>query len=133
MMSTKHVAGLVLGGLMTAAVAAEPAMAQVIAPTNSTLARWLDLNTGEEFVLGARRNQIQIGGFPQPRRIRLCVTSGTTPASLNLGARMVADDGQVVVVPVGRCREIQGERITVTPAGPLGGNRRVKGMYSIVG
>jgi hypothetical protein len=134
-MSSKHIAGMLLGGLVTLSAAVAPAAAQglsVIAPTHPTWARWLGVETGGEFVLGRGRGQIQIGNFPKPRRVRVCVTSGTTPASNNVGARVIAEDTQIVV-PVAHCGEIVGARITVEPAGTLGGKRRVKGIYSIVG
>lgn len=44
--------------------------------------------------------------------------------------RVVADDSQTVV-PVGRCGIVQGKHIVVEPARPLGGDKRVKGTYSI--
>jgi len=134
-MSSKHIAGMLLGGLVTLSAAVAPAAAQglsVIAPTHPTWARWLGLETSGEFVLGRGRGQIQIGNFPEPRRVRVCVTSGTTPASNNVGARVIAEDAQIVV-PVGHCGEIVGAQITVEPAGPLGGKRRVKGVYSVAG
>ena len=135
MSSKRIIAGMVLGGLVTVAAAVAPAAAQglsVVAPTHPTWARWLGLQTGGEFVLGATRGRIQLADFQEPRRVRVCVINGTTPASLNVGARVVADDRQIVV-PVAHCGEIQGKRITVEPARALGGGKRVKGLYSIVG
>jgi len=128
---SKRIVGLALGGLVTVSAAVAPAAAQglsVIAPTRPTWARWLDLQTGSEFVLGATRRQIQIANFQEPRRVRLCVTSGAS----HVAARAVTEDGEIVV-PVGHCRDIQAARITVMPAAALGGNRRVKGLYDIVG
>ena len=133
--SKRIIAGMVLGGLVTVSAAAAPAAAQglsVIAPTHPTWARWLGLETGHEFVLGAGRGRIQIADFQEPRRVRVCVTSGTTPASLNVGARVVADDSQSVV-PVAHCGTIEGTHITILPADSLGGRKRVKGVYGIVG
>ena len=136
MNSKRMIAGMVLGGLVTVSAAVAPAAAQglsVVAPTHPTWARWLGLETGREFVLGgASRGRIQIAEFQEPRRVRVCVTSGTTPASLNVGARVVADDRQIVV-PVAHCGEIEGTRISILPADSLGGKRRVKGVYSFVG
>jgi hypothetical protein len=62
--------------------------------------------------------------------VHICVISGTTPTSHNVGARVVADDSQSVV-PVGRCATVQGKHIVLEPARPLGGAKRVKGTYSI--
>lgn len=135
MNSKRMIAGMVLGGLVTVSAAVAPAAAQglsVVAPTHPTWARWLGLETGREFVLGGARGRIQIAEFREPRRVRVCVTSGTTPASLNVGARVVADDRQIVV-PVAHCGEIAGKLIAVEPARALGGGRRVKGVYSVVG
>ena len=135
MTSKRMIAGMVLGGLVTVSAAVAPATAQglsVIAPTHPTWARWLGLETGSQFVLGAARGRIQIADFQEPRRARVCVTSGTTPASLNVGARVVADDRQIVV-PVAHCGEIEGARITILPADSLGGWKRVKGVYRVIG
>ena len=144
MNSKRMIAGMVLGGLITVSAAVAPAAAQglsVVAPTHPTWARWLGLETGREFVLGgasrgriqiAESQRIQIAESQEPRRVRVCVTSGTTPASLNVGARVVADDREIVV-PVAHCGEIKGTRIAVEPARALGGGRRVKGVYSVVG
>ena len=134
-MSSKHIAGLILGSLVALSATVAPAAAEglsVVAPTHPTWARWLGVDNGSEFVLGRGRTRIQIGNFQVPRRMRVCVTSHQTPASLNIGARVVAD-GRQIVVPVAHCGEIVGARITVEPAGTLGGKRRVKGIYSIVG
>ena len=128
---SKRIVGLALGGLVTVSAAVAPAAAQglsVIAPTHPTWARWLDLRTGSEFVLGAGRRQIQIADFQEPRRLRLCVTSGAT----HVAARAVTQHREIVV-PVGHCPDIQAARITVMPAAALGGSRRVKGLYDTVG
>ena len=103
-----------------------------MAPTDPTWARWLGLDTSAQFVLHGGRGQIQIGDFQKPQRVRICVFEGTTPASLNIGARVTTGDHQIVVSP-SSCGEVVGTRITLTPAGVLGGDRRVKGTYSIVG
>jgi hypothetical protein len=90
---SKRIVGLALGGLVTVSAAVAPAAAQglnVIAPTHPTWARWLDLQTGSEFVLCATRRQIQIANFQEPRRVRLCVTSGAS----HLAARAVTEDGE---------------------------------------
>ncbi len=127
-MSSKHIAAMLLNGLVVLSAAAAPAAAQglsVIAPTDPTWARWLGLETGSEFVLGHGRNRIQIGNFQEPRRMRVCVTD-------NIGARVIAD-GRQTIVPVSHCGEIVGSKITVEPADTLGGKRRVAGVYGIVG
>jgi hypothetical protein len=131
-MSSQRFAGLVLGSLVTLSTAVTPAASQVLAPTDPSWARWLGLETSTQFVLGRGRGQLQIGDFQEPQRVRVCVTEGTTPASLNIGARVLADDSQIVV-PASSCGEVVGSRITVEPAGALGGDRRVKGVYSFVG
>lgn len=63
--------------------------------------------------------------------MRVCVSESQTPASLNVGARLIAEDAETTVA-VGHCGEIMGAHITVKPAGALGGQRRVKGVYRIV-
>lgn len=131
-MCSNRIAGLVLGSLVALSAAVPPATAEVVAPTDPAWARWLGLETSTQFVLGRGRGQLQIGDFQQPHRVRVCVSEGTTPASLNVGARVTADDTQIVV-PVSRCGEVVGSRIAVAPADVLGGDRRVKGTYSIVG
>lgn len=133
----RHILSLMAERRVPAMAAGGPAPASaqglhIVTPTHPTLARSLGLQTGTEFILGAGRRQVQIGDFGEPRRVRLCVNSGTTPASQNVGARDVAEGGQTVV-PVGRCRVIEGASITVMPASPLGGRQRVKGLYEIVG
>jgi hypothetical protein len=92
----------------------------------------MGLEANTQFVLGRGRTQLQIGDFQEPQRVRVCVTNGTTPASLNIGARVIADDSEIVV-PAAHCGEVVGARIRVEPAGALGGNRSVTGVYSIVG
>ena len=103
-MRCQRVVALVLGGLVTVSAAVTPAAAQGLlrAPTHPTWARWIGLQPETEFVLGGGRGHIQIGSFQEPRSVRVCVTSGTTPSAHNVGARVVADDSQTVV-PVGRC------------------------------
>ena len=131
-MRCQRIVALALGGLVTVSAAVAPAAAQGLlrAPTHPTWAGWIGLQPETEFVLGGGRGQLQIGSFQEPRRVHICVTSGTTPTSHNVGARVVADDSQSVV-PVGRCGTVEGKHIVVEPARPLGGDKRVKGAYSI--
>jgi len=131
-MHRQRIIGLALGGLVTLSAVVAPAAAQgfLRAPTHPTWARWTGLPAETEFVLGRGIGRIQIGSFQEPRSVRVCVTSGTTPTSNNVGARIVTDDSRIVV-PVGRCGTVQGKHITVEPARPVGGEKRVKGTYSI--
>jgi hypothetical protein len=81
------------------------------------------------FVLRSGTDNVQIVNSQSSSRYRVCVRSGTTPASNNVGARLIADSGEQVV-GVGRCVEIQGARIQIVPARALGGFQRVSGNYS---
>jgi hypothetical protein len=97
------------------------------------LARALGLETGNQFWMGRGfRNRVEIGNFSEPQRVRVCVTSGEAEAFNNVGARVIAD-GRQIVVPVAHCGEVVGSQIVVEPAGPLGGQRRVNGVYRVVG
>ena len=69
--------------------------------------------------------ELQIGNFEEPRRMRVCVTD-------NIGARVITD-GHQTIVPVAHCGEIVGSQITLEPADTLGGDRRVAGIYGVVG
>jgi hypothetical protein len=129
------VLGLALAGLVAAAAAPAPAVAQapgVIAPTEPFWARALGLQTGREFRLRPGSTTRDLARFNEPRTLRICVVSGTTPASQNLDARVISD-GRAQVIPVGHCRDLQGRDFTVEPAGALGGAQRVTGRYDLVG
>jgi hypothetical protein len=133
--SSTRIAGLLLGSMVALSAAAAPAAGaglDVVAPTDPAWARWLGLDTGQQFVLSPGRHQFQIGNFPEPRRVRVCVADHTTPAFRNVGARIIAD-GTQIVVPVAHCNEITGKHIVAEPAAPLGGEKRVGGTYSFVG
>jgi hypothetical protein len=121
----KQAAGLLLGGWIALCAAATPAAAQGIG-----VAAGIDRARPGEFGF-ATGSPLTIGAFQEPRRMRICVTE-SAPASPNIGAWVIADHTQVVV-PVSNCGEVVGTRITVEPAGAFGGNRQVKGVYSIVG
>lgn len=126
--------GLALSGLLASSMAAVPAAAQglnLITPTEPTIGRLLGLQTGQQFVLKPSRNALELSRSAEPRRLQVCVTTGTTPASNNVAARVITDQGDRVV-PVGHCRVVEGTSIAITPAGHLGGNQRVKGMYAVV-
>jgi len=126
-----HVLGLIAGSVFSAMAAGGPAPASAQAltmPTNPTWARWLGLETGHELFLNDGQQRVQIGDFQEPRRVRLCVNPGNT----NVAARVITESGETVV-PLGRCREIEAARITVTPARDMGSKERVKGLYNIVG
>jgi len=129
----RHRLGLVAGVLFSTMAVAGPAPSsaqgvQVTMPTNPTWARWLGLETGGELFLNRAHQKVQIGNFAEPRRVRVCLTSSNT----NVAARVITEAGETVV-PVGRCREIEAARITVTPARDMGSKERVKGLYNVVG
>jgi len=129
--SRRHVLGLTAGALFSAMAAAGsvPASAQVLTmPTNPTWAEWLGLETGHELFLNRAHQEVQIGDFSEPRRVRVCLRPGNTIVP----ARVITETGETVV-PVGHCREIEAARITVTPARDMGSKERVKGLYNVVG
>lgn len=134
----RHILGLMAGTFLSAMAAGGPAPASAqdlhfMAPTHPTWARWLGLETGRELFLTGGDQQVQIASFTEPRRVRLCVTSRPSNVGANhVAARMITENGETVV-PVGRCREVEAARITVTPARDMGGRERVKGLYDIVG
>jgi hypothetical protein len=129
------VLGLALAGLVAVAAAPAPALAQapgLIAPTQPFWAAALGLQTGREFRLRPGSTRLDLARFNEPRTLRICVVSGTTPAFQNVGARVTSDQ-RAQVIPVGHCRDIQGRDFSVEPAGALGGAQRVTGRYNLMG
>jgi hypothetical protein len=119
----RRVAGPALAGWIALAALAPAAAQEVgIAAPGSPLPQQFAFQT---------RTPIVIGDFGEPRLVRVCVTSDA-PASPNIGAWVIADGSQIVV-SASNCGEVVGARITLEPAGELGGNRLVSGFYSIVG
>jgi hypothetical protein len=80
----------------------------LMTPTNPTLARALGLETGSQVWIGrGLRNRVEISNFPEPPRVRICVTPGEAPAVYHVGhgssqdgrkvgARVIADGRQIV-------------------------------------
>jgi hypothetical protein len=114
----ERIAALILGILVTLLAEVAPIAAQGLSVSGPA---WTSFATGTSFVIDA---------FQEAHRVRVCVTE-STPASPDLGVWVIADDSQIVVTAP-NCGEIVGTRITVEPAGAFGGNRQVKGFYSIL-
>jgi hypothetical protein len=124
-MTYKRIAGPVLGSWISLSAVVTAAAAQDIGGAAN-----IDRARASEFGF-ATGGPLTIGAFQEPRRMRICVTE-STPASPDIGAWVIADHAQIVVA-VSNCGEVVGTRITVEPAGSFGGNRQVKGVYSIIG
>jgi hypothetical protein len=108
----------ILGSLVTLFAGVAPIAAHGLSVSRPA---WTSFATGTSVVIDA---------FQEAHRVRVCVTE-STPASPDLGAWIIADDSQIVVTAP-NCGEIVGTRVTVEPAGAFGGNRQVKGFYSVL-